>query len=749
MTPPRVLVALLLFAAVTASAQSSDVAIALSAPERLPAGSDIPLALTVANIGTSFTTAFVRIPNLAARAPATPRDSRCHYSVSDMTCNVAVAAGDTVTLNVNLAAPDLAGRVTATAEALLYPVDFDLSNNNASASIELVDAVDLAAAIQVRPSLRPLGESSIQFLVNNLSAKTVSATGTITIPAPLEVRQVSPNCTSIGDATYRCDFATIFGRLTGGAGFTVFVPRRGDPVTLSATVGPADDFDPSNNTVERVEPIYDIARLTLSIDASDRLDETKTATICYGVTNESDFEAREIVLTLISGFATVHVVSASAPGCESDGKGSLTCAIGSVAPGEHREIVARVTYSVTEGVEQLIAGATQHFGPDVTGASTTLGIYNAFYRYFPVTNTADSGPGSLRDAILALNDQCRGGHDAPPCKIAFLIGGPPPAEGWFTIDLRSPLPAIVGGLVAVDGATQTALTGDGNPLGPEIFLDGRDIGAGDGLLIQSNNVVVRGLAIGGFTGNGILAMSTPDPALHEVLPVFEGNYLGTDPSGTRAVPNGLRGLMTSVLSSRIRGNVVSNNRRSGMYLLVWGGDVRDNRIEGNGASGIFLGYGTDMVVENNVIAGNGEFGVAIAVQGRAEIRGNTIARNGAGAYDVGLDGPTIGGAPQIDVAREEMGDTIIEGHVAAPFLFYRTTRTIYLFANREVDGQGFAEGEDFLGTAVADAAGHFSFRVPADLRGRWIDGTALVVTDFGDAIYKTSSEFGPPLRVAD
>ena len=373
-----------------------------------------------------------------------------------------------------------------------------------------------------------------------------------------------------------------------------------------------------------------------------------------------------------------------------------------------------------------------------------------FYRYFPVTTTADAGPGSLRSAIDAVNGQCDG-VDAPPCKIAFQIDGPPPSDGWFTIEPASPMPRILARYVAVDGATQTALTGDTNPLGPEIFLDGHGI-SGDGVSIQAATMTVRGVAIGGFGGSGILAEqhATLTENLYENPPLFERNYLGTDPTGTRAVPNGARGLMALISGARIRGNVMSHNLRSGMFLNSWYGEVRDNRVEANGASGIYLGFGTDMVVENNVIANNREFGVAIATQGRMEVYANTIAGNGAGGLDIGLDGPTINDdTPRIVTAHFDGTDTIIEGTILRllPGPSYRKTKSIFLYANREVDEKGFAEGEEFLGRVLADAAGHFSLRVPGDLRGRWIDATSLVVTDFGDAIYRQSSEFGPPLRV--
>src|SRR5262244_1177599 len=74
---------------------------------------------------------------------------------------------------------------------------------------------------------------------------------------------------------------------------------------------------------------------------------------------------------------------------------------------------------------------------------------------FTVTNTADSGPGSLRQAILDAN--ANAGEDT----IAFAI----PGGGVHTIQPTSPLPAITDPVV-VNGYTQpgsspnTLSTGD-------------------------------------------------------------------------------------------------------------------------------------------------------------------------------------------------------------------------------------------------------------------------------------------------
>ena len=102
---------------------------------------------------------------------------------------------------------------------------------------------------------------------------------------------------------------------------------------------------------------------------------------------------------------------------------------------------------------------------------------------FLVTTTADSGPGSLRQAILDSNVATGGSN-----TIDFAI----PGQGVQTIDLVSPLPAITNP-VLIDGSSQPGYTGT-----PLIAIDTSSSGMADGLTITGSDVTVRGLVNGGF-----------------------------------------------------------------------------------------------------------------------------------------------------------------------------------------------------------------------------------------------------------
>jgi hypothetical protein len=100
-----------------------------------------------------------------------------------------------------------------------------------------------------------------------------------------------------------------------------------------------------------------------------------------------------------------------------------------------------------------------------------------------VTNTLDSGPGSLRQAILDANT------NPGPDVIQFSIG-----SGVQTIQVGSTtgtaLPTITGS-VTIDGTSQPGYSST-----PLIELDGTSAGANaDGLVLAATNCTVQGLVI--------------------------------------------------------------------------------------------------------------------------------------------------------------------------------------------------------------------------------------------------------------
>jgi S-layer homology domain len=172
---------------------------------------------------------------------------------------------------------------------------------------------------------------------------------------------------------------------------------------------------------------------------------------------------------------------------------------------------------------------------------------------FTVTNTFDSGTGSLREAI--------GDSNASPGDntIHFAI----PGTGPFTIQLTSALPAITNPVI-LDGYSQSGASPNTNPPGQgfnsvlEIQISGTepptfgclDVEAGNG---ETLAMEVRGLVI-----------NHCDPAITVGAggqnAVISGNFVGTDPTGTLAEnPKGRGFLISGVTAVSLAGNLVSGN----------------------------------------------------------------------------------------------------------------------------------------------------------------------------------------------
>jgi hypothetical protein len=245
---------------------------------------------------------------------------------------------------------------------------------------------------------------------------------------------------------------------------------------------------------------------------------------------------------------------------------------------------------------------------------------------FLVTNTNNSGAGSLRQAILDAN--AGSGGD----RIGFNIGG----GGVQTIGLTSALPVITQPVV-IDGTTQPGFAGT-----PLIVLDGSGAGAGvNGLTITAGNSTVKGLVIGGFGGAGIYVQTVGGNRI-------VGDYLGTDVTGTMALANGTGVYITSsnntVGGAAVgAGNTISGNTYEGVVIIGNDNLVQGNRIGTDAAGaralanldGVVIGGSTNTVGgaavgAGNTISGN-TYGVIINGGGGNLVQGNRIGTDAGGA----------------------------------------------------------------------------------------------------------------------
>ncbi len=258
-----------------------------------------------------------------------------------------------------------------------------------------------------------------------------------------------------------------------------------------------------------------------------------------------------------------------------NGEGQVYLGSRSVLTGPDSNVVFQVALGVGAQGRFITAtatdtnGNTSEFSP-CWRASSVLDPQT-----FTVANTNDSGPGSLRQAILDNNLSVRASRNT----IAFAIPGPGP----HVIAPLSPLAAPTESVI-LDGYTQAGASGNsvGNADNAvlQVHLDGVSAGASvDGLRLTSTGMVVRGLSITRFGGDAIEIATNGQN-------VVEGCFLGLAPDGVTALGNGGHGVhINGTANNRIGGvepsqrNLISGQSQNGVH--VTGGGATNNYLAGN------------------------------------------------------------------------------------------------------------------------------------------------------------------------
>lgn len=294
----------------------------------------------------------------------------------------------------------------------------------------------------------------------------------------------------------------------------------------------------------------------------------------------------------------------------------------------------------SDGLDDLVILNADHRSPSIALSKPRA--------IFGVTNTNDSGLGSLRQAIQDAN------ANQGPDEIRFNISG----SGVRTIRIASALPTITDS-VTIDGSTQAGFSGTPTialtPLQPAPqFVSG--------LIIEASNCLVRSLLINGFAGDDAAGIIIRTAAATNNR--VEGSFIGVNASGNAARPNGdgvrisndgetpasgakLNTIGGTAAPAR---NLISGNRGAGILIEPEGADANDNLIVGNfigsdragnlaiaNEAGVIIHTANNRVGgteagAHNLISGNTSQGVFID---RAGADGNLVQGNHIGTNEIG------------------------------------------------------------------------------------------------------------------
>ena len=281
---------------------------------------------------------------------------------------------------------------------------------------------------------------------------------------------------------------------------------------------------------------------------------------------------------------------------------------------------------------------------------------------FTVNLTSDEADASVTDGLCDVSPLTSGSQCTLRAAIHqadFTLGADTinfnvpaalrdPNTGVATIKPQSALPVITQ-TVTIDGYTQPGASPNtktvGNDAVLKIQLDGTNMPNDNGLEINtSDGSVIRGLVINHF-GDGIFIHGD------SVANRIEGNFVGTDPTGTLDRGNNFDGV-----------GIVD-----GPSETVIGGSTPDKRnvLSGNDDGGIFMGRSNVNVIRGNYIGtdkggtrdlGNTDGGVFIQNASGTTVGGNTSAsRNVISGND--SDGITLLGSQSAKVLGNRIGTT--------------------------------------------------------------------------------------------
>ena len=312
---------------------------------------------------------------------------------------------------------------------------------------------------------------------------------------------------------------------------------------------------------------------------------------------------------------------------------------------------------------EMFGDGTWNNNVELDQAFPTLGYiveYGPAGATFVVTSIADSGTGTLRQAILDANAN-GASHDL----IAFNIPGAAP----HLISLNSELP-IASSPVTIDGTTQGSYAGT-----PVVFIDGSDV-IGPGLWLTGAASEVRGFGVTGFQGPGVRLDGTGSRV--------RGSYVGVTAAGVAA--GNVVGIEVRTLGSRIGGqvaadrNVVSGNAFTGVRLTS---DSSGTIVEGNyigttpdgsaarpNVGGILIEdtsvatIGGTAAGAGNLISGNTSNGILLTGASQVTIQANYIGTDASGTTAVGnvLNGIQINGSSSANVIGGAGAGNLIAGN---------------------------------------------------------------------------------------
>lgn len=247
-----------------------------------------------------------------------------------------------------------------------------------------------------------------------------------------------------------------------------------------------------------------------------------------------------------------------------------------------------------------------------------------------------------------------------------------------------------------------AATVQGNYIGTDV-TGTRSLGnVSNGIHISSNNNIIGGLIAGArnvISGNSAGIVISGFSG-GVVGNVIQGNFIGTDAAGTGPVPNIQQGIAISGAVNNTIGGTQSEAA---------------NKIAYNGGAGISITNGTGIVIRRNSIFSNNGLGIDLGVSGA----------NGIDSIDADVGPNTLQNCPVVTTVMSTNNSTTIQGNLHS---LPNTTFAVDFYSNAAVDPSGNGEGAQFFGTTSVTTNGNGNATINVTLPVALANGRVITAT---------------------
>ena len=439
-------------------------------------------------------------------------------------------------------------------------------------------------------------------------------------------------------------------------------------------------------------------------------------------------------------------------------------------------------------INNTIGGTTAGAGNVISGnGRDTIGGQSGILLQAPSQLIQGNIIGLNKDGTAALASQSAG---IRVTVSNVIIGGTTPAARNLIAGNGTAGNASHGVVLTSSNAINCLI--QGNYIGTDATGTSAVPNAGHGILmIAAKNTVVGGTVAGArnlISGNlsdgiSIQRVAFGDPTDNQV----QGNYIGTDVTGTLAIGNqsdgvglgeglgGMGGVNLQIGGSTAAArNVISGNRQNGIALRGFA-EANPNHVEGNfvgtnafgtgalgnGLNGVLITSGTTnghhigatSAGAGNVIAFNGADGIA-SDAGRViggPVLSNSIFTNSGLGIDRGSDGMTSNvstradNTPVLTTVNTNGGTTTINGTLQENHTT-SVNYTVQFFSNLSCDPSSFGEGQTFIGQTTVNVTNNQPVSFTADISpsvpgGRFITAVAVGPSSLDPTGPSLTSEF--------